>query len=707
LFKRSAAIARVLLFTFSLQSTLLAQAPPPPPPLPAAATPRDAASTAARPRPPQWPVAASKPLFPSTDDAIHEAAMPSTADLGACEAALNGGQAPHANVSQNELWPANHVLRDVGLAVDVSAACESLASAALRVYADEPDEDQTGDGDQPHDAQIDPPDLFLRAERKGNGDGRVYLVLAIASTAAASGTACATVVVPTSQSAASLASVRAQAAQARSYCDAHDAAPPGFILLEEGPLGRANQPPQVDAGPDREVTFPGVASLDGTVSDDGLPTGILHLSWTKVSGPGTVTFGTPAAADTTASFSAPGRYTLRLTADDTALSRSDTVEVVVTAGNEAPDVSAGPDQVITLPQASVSLAGVVTDDGRPSGSLSVLWTVLSGPGPVVFGNATQAVTTASFTVVGTYVLRLTASDGELGDQDDVEVTLGAEALPALTIGDATTAEGQQGTTGALVNVTLSKPWPRPVSVDYVTADGSATAGCDYRPRFGTVTLPAGQTQATVLVPVMGELVPEGSETVRVLVGNPVEATLARTEAALTITDDDGSNQPPRLFGPRTPADRTTGLASPSTLTWSATDADVGDSLTHDVYLGTEFGTTGQSWSGVCAANAGPGPRDGAAFAYDEANDRLILFGGTAQDAQTVWVLTNATGSGGASLWVPFVTTGGPGAIRDAVAAFDPSTNRLVVHGGCTGSCDTALDETWVLSNANGLGGSPA
>ena len=39
-------------------------------------------------------------------------------------------------------------------------------------------------------------------------------------------------------------------------------------------------------------------------------------TWGKVSGPGTVTFADPNSASTTATFSAPGRYSLKLTSDD-------------------------------------------------------------------------------------------------------------------------------------------------------------------------------------------------------------------------------------------------------------------------------------------------------------------------------------------------------------------------------------------------------
>ena len=92
-----------------------------------------------------------------------------------------------------------------------------------------------------------------------------------------------------------------------------------------------NAAPTVSAGPDRTITLPSAALLQGSASDDGKPSppGTLTLRWTRVSGPGTVTFSAPAAEVTNASFSAAGTYVLRLTASDSVLSASDRVTVIV------------------------------------------------------------------------------------------------------------------------------------------------------------------------------------------------------------------------------------------------------------------------------------------------------------------------------------------------------------------------------------------
>lgn len=100
-----------------------------------------------------------------------------------------------------------------------------------------------------------------------------------------------------------------------------------------------NQAPQVSAGAAQTITLPSMANLTGVVSDDSLPTpGALTLTWSVVSGPGSVTFSNPSTASTTATFGAPGTYLLRLSASDGVSANSATVSITV---NPAP-VSGSP-----------------------------------------------------------------------------------------------------------------------------------------------------------------------------------------------------------------------------------------------------------------------------------------------------------------------------------------------------------------------------
>ena len=78
-----------------------------------------------------------------------------------------------------------------------------------------------------------------------------------------------------------------------------------------------NLPPTVDAGPDQTIPLSTAASLAGTVTDDGLPNppGVVTTTWSKVSGPGSVTFAAATSPTTTATFSSTGIYVLRLNAN--------------------------------------------------------------------------------------------------------------------------------------------------------------------------------------------------------------------------------------------------------------------------------------------------------------------------------------------------------------------------------------------------------
>ncbi|MGH7930493.1 MAG: PKD domain-containing protein, partial [Candidatus Binatia bacterium] len=100
----------------------------------------------------------------------------------------------------------------------------------------------------------------------------------------------------------------------------------------------ANLPPITRVGPDKTITLPNSAALNGTVSDDGLPSspGALTTTWSKVSGPGTVTFGNPNAVDTTASFSEAGPYLLQLTANDG--EKSSSADIVILVNPQTPQL---------------------------------------------------------------------------------------------------------------------------------------------------------------------------------------------------------------------------------------------------------------------------------------------------------------------------------------------------------------------------------
>ena len=357
----------------------------------------------------------------------------------------------------------------------------------------------------------------------------------------------------------------------------------------------------------------------------------------------------------------------------------------------------------------MTLTGTVSDDGLPPGSiLTISWTQVDGPAAVEFGSPDQSQTTALFSVAGDYVLRLTASDGEFTVSDDVNVQVLPPATVELSVSDAVVVEGHDGMVEASVQVSLSSASTEMVSVDFSTFDGTARSGCDYLTRFGNLEFEPGELVQTVQVPIVGDLAGENDENFRLVIGNPVGALVNDAEGGVTVEDDDAPNNLPAAPADRFPPNGATGIGLDPTLSWTSSDPD-GDPVTHDVFFGTTFDTAGQSWSELCAINNGPGPRAGAAAAYDDTNDRLILFSGEAGPGfhpEDIWILANATAAGGPPTWFALAAAGGPVGRQQATAAYDAATNRLILHGGCAGNCDVALADTWVLENANGLGGAP-
>ncbi|MBA2556556.1 MAG: hypothetical protein H0V12_04300 [Chloroflexi bacterium] len=109
-----------------------------------------------------------------------------------------------------------------------------------------------------------------------------------------------------------------------------------------------------------------------------------------------------------------------------------------------------------------------------------------------------------------------------------------------------TAEGDSGTTDLTFTVTLSAAAEGTETVDFDTADGTATAPSDYTARSGTLTFTAGETSQTITVSVNGDTDVESDETFFVdlsdlsLGADAIEDGRGRA----TIRNDDEAEEPP-------------------------------------------------------------------------------------------------------------------------------------------------------------------
>ena len=106
-----------------------------------------------------------------------------------------------------------------------------------------------------------------------------------------------------------------------------------------------------------------------------------------------------------------------------------------------------------------------------------------------------------------------------------------------SVADAQAEEGDSGTANIDFNVTLSVASDLAVTVAYATADGTASAGSDYRATSGELRFAPGETELTVSVPVLGDTTPEGDETFTVTLSSPSNAELGPAATGVIVDDD--------------------------------------------------------------------------------------------------------------------------------------------------------------------------
>lgn len=115
-----------------------------------------------------------------------------------------------------------------------------------------------------------------------------------------------------------------------------------------------------------------------------------------------------------------------------------------------------------------------------------------------------------------------------------------------------------------------------------------------------------------------------------------------------------------------------------------------------------------TWIKVSPSGALPPARTFQGSAYDAGTNTLMIFGG--YDCNTtfyndVWILKNANGVSGQPSWIQLSPSGNQPSVRESSSAvYDPTTNTLIVYGGDAGPAP--FGDVWLLSNANGNGGTP-
>ncbi|QGZ90469.1 Calx-beta domain-containing protein [Microcystis aeruginosa] len=120
--------------------------------------------------------------------------------------------------------------------------------------------------------------------------------------------------------------------------------------------------------------------------------------------------------------------------------------------------------------------------------------------------------------------------------------------PFFTISNPTIAENNSGTNNLVFKVTLSTTSTQTITVNYATANNTATAGSDYIAKTGTLTFTPGQISQDIIISVNGDTAIEPNETFLINLSNPSNALITDNEGLGTITNDDVSVTPIEAFG---------------------------------------------------------------------------------------------------------------------------------------------------------------
>jgi VCBS repeat-containing protein len=379
------------------------------------------------------------------------------------------------------------------------------------------------------------------------------------------------------------------------------------------------------------VSAPGVLGDDSDI-DSGTLTAVL------VAGPshGTLTFNANGSFTYTPAANYNGSDSFTYKANDGSLdSNTVTVSLTVTAVNDAP---VGVNNSYSTPEErtlTVSAPGLLGNDTDVDGdALTAL--LVTGPshGTLTWnGNGSFSYTPAAqYFGPDSFTYRAQDPGGALSNLVTVSLTVTA---PTISINNVSDNEGAL-TTPFNFTVTLSSPTSRTITVNYATANGTATAGIlplligDYTSTSGTLTFTGGQTSKTVTVSVTGDLLSEPNETFFVnlsgantpIADNQGLGTILNDDNLLLVAAEEGPGAPEATVTP----DALAPIAAEAAARWAAAGMDTAALSSFDIRIadlpGTALGltTTDAIWIDADAAGHGwfidPTPGDDSEFVLD-------------------------------------------------------------------------------------------
>lgn len=188
-----------------------------------------------------------------------------------------------------------------------------------------------------------------------------------------------------------------------------------------------------------------------------------------------------------------------------------------------------------------------------------------------------------------------------GGRLDIAAALNVAPPVEIAIAGGRINEGNVGTTPLVFTMTLSAASTDPVTVDYATVSGTATAGSDFLAVSGTLSFAPGETVRTITVDVISDTLHEADETFSVVLANAsANARIVAGSATGTILNDDAAPVPTT---PQLRIDSVSGLENAGWFRFTVTLSEpVSSRVT--VRFGTANGTAKAGRSGDYTATSG-------------------------------------------------------------------------------------------------------
>lgn len=302
-------------------------------------------------------------------------------------------------------------------------------------------------------------------------------------------------------------------------------------------------------------------TIDGTAingTDYNAASGTLIIPAGSLTGTITVPVIRDAIYETNTTFSlilsGGSGYTVagsRLTAvgtieDDESQSTISLANVSVTEGTGGGPTNA----VFTISMASVSAQNVTvnytTQDGTAVAGTD--YTTTSGTATITAGSTSTTITVpvlhnALFELDKTFTLKLSGGSGYLVSGSTLTATgtiVNDDVAPTISIANASVTEGNSGTSTMTFTITASGASGVPITVNYVSSNGTATAGTDYNAANSTATIAVGSTSTTFNITVAGNTIYQNNRSFNITLSGGAGYTAAGSSlsAVGTINDDD-------------------------------------------------------------------------------------------------------------------------------------------------------------------------